>query len=142
VKRRVVIQGSVLVLVSCVLPLATIAQQPGRAVIPYLQDRFGLSDGQVRGALGALLVFAREQLPKTDFDDFAARIPNADRIMQEVKLRGIVTSPLDDLEDYEKALGQLGMGQPLASQFAPAVVEYLGAAGFDQERDTLARLID
>src|SRR5688572_26011172 len=112
----------------CVFPHA-LAAQPGRSIIPHLQDRFGLSDVQVRGALGALLVFAREQLPKTEFDDFAARIPNADRIMQEVKLRGIVTSPLDDVEDYEDSLAQLGMGQPLASQFAPAVVEYLGAAG-------------
>jgi hypothetical protein len=141
VKRRVVLQGGVLILICCVLPLATIAQQPGRAIIPHLQDRFGLSDGQVRGALGALLVFAREQLPKTQFDDLAARIPNADRIMQEVKMRGIVTKPLDDLDEYEEALAQLGMGQPLASQFAPAVVEYLGAAGFAQERDILAQLV-
>jgi hypothetical protein len=61
--------------------------------------------------------------------------------MQEVKMRGIVTKPLDDLDEYEEALSQLGMGQPLASQFAPAVIEYLGAAGFVQERDILAQLV-
>jgi hypothetical protein len=115
---------------------------PGRSVIPHLQDRFGLSEPQVRGALGALLVFAREQLPKTEFDDFAQRIPNAARIMQEVKMRGVVTAPLDDLEDYENSLSSLGIGQPLASQIAPAVVEYLGAEGFTHERDILARLVD
>jgi hypothetical protein len=141
VKRRIALRGGLAIVACCLFSVGT-AAQPGRSIIPDLQDRFGLSEGQVRGALGALLVFARESLPKTEFDDFAARIPNADRIMQEVKMRGIVTSPLDDLEDYEKALGQLGMGQPLASQFAPAVVDYLGAAGFVQERDTLARLID
>lgn len=126
----------------CVLSLTLAAPQPGRSIIPHLQERFGLSEGQVRGALGALLVYAREQLPKTEFDFFAARIPNADRIMQEVKMRGIVTGPLDDVEDYENTLSQLGMGQPLASQFAPAVVEYLGTEGFIQERDILARLLD
>jgi hypothetical protein len=118
------------------------AAQPGRTIIPHLQERFGLSEGQVRGALGSLLVFAREQLPKPQFDDFASRIPNADRIMQEVKLRGIVTGPLDDVEDYEDSLAQLGIGQPLASQFAPAVVEYLGAEGFVQERDILMQILD
>jgi|GEM_PF-2419148 len=114
---------------------------PGRSVIPQLQERFGLSEPQTRGALGALLVFAREQLPKPEFDELAQRIPNADHIMQEVKLRGIVTGPLDDLDEYEKSLSSLGIGQPLASQFAPAVVEYLGDAGFDHERDILARLV-
>jgi hypothetical protein len=115
--------------------------RPGQSIIPHLQQRFALSEPQVRGALGALLVFAREKLPKTEFDDFAQRIPNADSIMQEVKQRGIVTRPLDDLDDYETALSSLGIGQPLASQFAPAVVEYLGAAGFSHERDIIARLV-
>lgn len=139
-RRRVAVFGSALVLACCLLSHAG-AAPPGRAIIPQLQERFGLSEGQVRGALGALLVFAREQLPKTEFDSFAARIPNADRIMQEVKLRGIVTAPLDDLEDYENALSQVGMDQRLASQFAPAVIEYLGDAGFVQERDILAGLV-
>src|SRR5690349_18619492 len=75
----------------------SLAAAPGQQMIPYLQHRFGLNEPQVRGALGALLVYARDRLPKPDFDDFAARIPNADRIMQEVKLRGIVTGPLDDI---------------------------------------------
>ena len=34
------------------------------------------------------------------------------------------------------------IGQPLASQFAPAVLEYLGAAGFELERSMLARVLD
>ncbi len=116
--------------------------QPGRAIVPYLQDHFGLREAQVRGALGALLVYARDQLPKPEFDELAERIPNASRIMEEVKLRGIVTGPLDDLDDYEQALSSLGIGQPLASRIAPAVVQYLGEAGFVHERDILARLVD
>ena len=140
--RRHIAQWSGLLILACCVFLHANAAQPGRTIIPELQERFGLSEGQVRGALGALLVFAREQLPKPQFDDLASRIPNADRIMQEVKLRGIVTRPLDDVEDYEDSLAQLGMGQPLASQFAPAVVEYLGAAGFVQERDILMQILD
>ena len=119
-----------------------VAADPGPSIIPQLQERFGLSEAQVRGALGALLVFVRERLPKTEFDEVAKSIPNADYIMREVHLRGIVTRPLDDIVEYQESLESLGIGQPLASQFAPAVLEYLGAAGFELERSTLARVLD
>ena len=62
--------------------------------------------------------------------------------MEQVKLQGIVTGPLDDLGEYEATLSSLGIGQPLASQFAPAVVEFLGAAGYTRERDMLARVLN
>ena len=113
------------------------AADPGRSIIPQLQERFGLSEAQVRGALGALLVFVREHLPKTQFNELSKSIPNADYIMREAHMRGIVTGPLDDIGEYEESLASLGIGQPLASQFAPAVVEYLGAAGFQRERSIL-----
>lgn len=100
-----------------------------------------MNDTQVRGALGALLVFVRERLPKPDFDDLAESIPNADRIMQEVRLRGVVTGPLDDMDDYERSLSNLGIGQPLASQVAPAVLQALAETGHSRERDILARVI-
>jgi hypothetical protein len=120
------------------------AQQasPRRTIVPMLEEQLGLNDAQVRGALGALLVFARERLPKPDFDDLAESIPNADRIMQEVKLRGVVTGPLDDMDDYERSLSNLGIGQPLASQVAPAVLRALAEAGHSRERDILAGVID
>lgn len=117
------------------------AAPPGPSLIQNLEQRFSLSDRQVRGALGALLVYARERLPQTEFDELAAQVPNAERIMQDVKLQGIVTRPLDNLDEYEEALSSLGIGQPLASQIAPAVLDYLGAAGRHQERDILARIL-
>jgi hypothetical protein len=120
----------------------SVAADPGRSIIPQLQQRFGFSESQVRGALGALLVFVRERLPKSEFDKVANRIPNAEYIMREVRLRGIVTGPLDDIAEYQESLASLGIGQPIASEFAPAVLEYLGAAGFDQERSALARVLD
>ena len=118
------------------------AQAARNTIIPQLQQRFGLSDGQVRGALGALLVYARDRLPKPDFDQLAERIPDADQIMQQVKMRGIVTGPLDNIDDYEASLSSLGIGKPVAAQFPPAVLEYLGAAGYTRERDILARVLD
>lgn len=118
------------------------AAGPGQSIIPRLQDQLGLTEGQVRGALGALLVFVRERLPKPDFDDLAETIPNAEHIMQEVKLRGIVTRPLDDLEEYETALASLGIGQPLASRVAPAVLQSLAETGHLRERDILSRALD
>jgi hypothetical protein len=114
------------------------AASPGQSIIPALQEQLGLSEQQVRSALGALLVFVREELPKPEFDELARTIPNAERVMQDAKLRGIVTGPLDDLSEFEAALSSVGIGQPLASQFAPAVVQALANAGHVRERDILA----
>lgn len=137
------LSSTAIAIIACLLTYLTVPAhaQQGQRIIPQLQERFGLSEPQARGALGALLVFARDRLPKPEFDDLAKRIPNAEHIMQEVKLRGIVTGPIDDIDDYEASLSSLGMGQPLASQFAPAVLEYLGAAGYSRERDILARVL-
>ena len=79
---------------------------------------------------------------QAEFDEFAQSIPDAYHIMDEVKARGIVTRPLDDIEDYQTSLASLGIAQPIAQQFAPAVIELLGAAGRVNERDILARLLD
>ena len=119
-----------------------VAADAGRTIAPQLQERFGLSEAQVRGALGALLVFVQQRLPKTQFARLSKSIPNADYIMHEARMRGIVTRPLDDIDDYEASLAKLGIGQPLASQFAPAVLEYLGASGFEPERRMLASVLD
>jgi len=140
------LHSAVIVVLACLFASLTahqpaFAAQPGQSIIPLLQQQFGLTEPQVRGALGALLVYARARLPKPDFDQLAQSIPNAERIMEEVKLRGVVNGPLDDIDDYEAALSNLGMGQPLASQFAPAVLKSLGAAGHYRERDILARVL-
>lgn len=107
----------------------------------YLQQRFHLSAPQARGAIGALLVYARQRLQKSDFDDLAAHVPNAAHIMLVVKQQGIVTGPLDDISEYERTLTSLEIGQPLASQIAPAVLEWLGAAGYSHERDILTSIV-
>ena len=120
----------------------TFAAPPGQSILPLLEERFGLSEQQVRDALGALLVFTRERLPKTQFDELARTIPNADLAMQEVKLRGIVTKPIDDLSEYESALGNSGISPASAAAFAPAVLEALHATGHDRERDILARVLN
>jgi hypothetical protein len=122
--------------------LHAVAAEPGPSIIPQLQDRLGLSEAQVRGSLGALLIFVRERLPKPEFDRVSKSIPNAAQIMRETRLNGIVTRPLDDIGDYEASLASLGIGQPLASQVASAVVECLGDAGFVQEQSILVRVIN
>ncbi|HEY5806742.1 MAG TPA: DUF2780 domain-containing protein [Povalibacter sp.] len=132
---------------ACLVMLLTLsghapAAQPGLSIVPALQDQFGLSESQVKGALGALLVFVRERLPKPQFDELAATIPNAEYIMQQVKQNGIVTGPLDNIGDYEQSLAAIGIGQPLASEIAPAVVKQLGVAGHTRERDILARVLN
>lgn len=117
------------------------AGDAGMSIVPVLQDRFGLDEQQIRGALGALLVYVRERLPKPDFDELAQTIPNADRIMQEVKQRGIVTAPLDNSDDFEATLANVGIGQPLAAQFAPAVIAALKETGHERQSQILTRAI-
>lgn len=123
-------------------PNASSAAQPGRHLLPVLQERFALSEGQVRDALGALLVFTRERLPKPEFDELARTISNADLVMQQVVQRGIVTKPIDDIDEYEDVLGNAGISAADAAEFAPAVLDALHATGHDRERDILARALN
>src|SRR5262245_2112048 len=44
-------------------------QAPASDLVTHLQERLQLSDQQVRGGLGVLLVFARQRLPQTQFDE-------------------------------------------------------------------------
>ena len=117
------------------------AQPPPTDLQAYLQQRFHLSATQARGALGALLVYAHQRLQKSDFDDLVAHVPNAAHIMQTTKQHGVVTGPLDNIGEYEDTLASLGIGQPLASQIAPAVIDWLGAAGYSYERDLLTGIV-
>nr|WP_298719119.1 DUF2780 domain-containing protein [uncultured Steroidobacter sp.] len=133
---------AVVTLFACSLKYeSALAATPGQNAVAYLENRFGLSDVQARGALGALLLFARERLPKPQFDQLAARMPNADSIMQGVTQQGVVTKPLDEIGDYQESLASLGIGPTLAAQIAPAVVDFLGGAGFSQEQAILAGIL-
>lgn len=111
-------------------------------IVPYLQERLGLNEQQVRGALGALLIFSREHLPKPQFDQLARRMPNAEQLMADARLRGIVTAPIDDVTELEGALGNIGIAEQVAAQFGPAVLDYLGSAGYYEERDVLSRTMN
>jgi len=129
-------------LLACSTPHESLrAATPGQNAVAYLENRFGLNDRQAKGAIGALLVFAREQLPKPQFDQLAARIPNADIIMANVKQNGVVTRPLDDISDYEQSLASLGIGEQVATQIPGAVVQFLGEAGFDEEQAILSGIL-
>jgi hypothetical protein len=130
-------------LLACLLASnATLADQPRAGLVQYLETRLSLTEQQARGALGALLVFAQQKLSKDDFEALVQKVPNATQIMQDVKLQGIVTRPLDDLDEYEASLTSLNIGQPLASQIPTAVLDYLGSTGHDEERDILATVLD
>jgi hypothetical protein len=62
--------------------------------------------------------------------------------MEQTHLRGVVTHPLDDVDDYEGVLTNLGMSQQVAEQFAPSVLEFLASAGYSEERDILSQALD
>ncbi len=120
---------------------AAIAATQGQDAVAYLQNQFGINERQAQGALGALLVYAREQLPKPQFDELASRMPNADLLMQAVQAQGVVTRPMSDIDDYRKSLGNLRISQQQAAQIAPAVVQFLGNAGFNEEQAILQGIL-
>jgi hypothetical protein len=118
------------------------AGTPVAGLIVHLEQKLKLTEPQVKGALGALLIFARDRLSQTEFKALASRMPNAEQIIQDVTSRGIVTRAFDDLDDYEETLTKLGIAPEVASGVAPAVLEWLGATGYDEERDMLAGVLD
>ena len=116
--------------------------QSAKQILPFMEERLGLSEYQVRGGIGVLLTFAQERLPKSQFDQLAKRLPSIDVLLEETHLRGIVSTPMDDKDDYEAVLAKLGIPTAKASQFASVVQEYLGTVGLYEERDTLSRAFD
>jgi hypothetical protein len=111
-------------------------------LVTYLEQQLGLDDQQARGALDVMLVFAKERLTQSDFELLVTRVPNVQRVILRVRLEGIVTHPLTDVDDYESTLANLGIAQPLASHIPAAVLEYLGDAGLYTERDILASILE
>jgi hypothetical protein len=118
---------------------AAAAPEPG--IVAYLQKRLDLNETQVRGALGALLVYARDRLPEPEFAALTTRVPNADNMMEDVKLKGIVTRPLDDVDAYEQALATLEIPQPVAAKLVQGVLDYLDESGYAEEHDILYKVI-
>jgi hypothetical protein len=130
----------VLAQLACAAP--SVGAQPERGLIQHLQKELGLNEVQARDAVGALLVFARERLPQPEFNDLADGIGAADQLMQDATLHGVVTRPLDTVEEYEQALASLGIAQSRASRIPAAVLQHLGTAGMVEERDILASVLD
>jgi hypothetical protein len=116
--------------------------EPVQGLIQHLQKEIGLNETQARDALGALLVFARERLPQPEFTDLTDGMGGADQLMQDATLHGVITRPLDTIEEYEQALASLGIAQSRASLIAPAVLQHLGTAGLVEERDILASVLE
>ena len=116
--------------------------EPVQGLVQHLQKEIGLNETQARDALGALLVFAREQLPQPEFTDLTDGMGGADQLMQDATLHGVITRPLDTIEEYEAALASLGIAQSRASRVAPAVLQHLGSAGLIEEREILASVLE
>ena len=129
------------IVASYVSPNTSVVASASADLSTYLEKRLGLTDAQVQDALGALLLFVHGRISLEDFDRLAAAIPNAGRIMLAVQQRGTVDGPLDDIEDYEAALADVGIGQPRASEIAPAVIRFFSNSGRDLQREIMKRAL-
>jgi hypothetical protein len=115
--------------------------EPVQGLVQHLQQEIGLNEAQARDALGALLLFAQGKLPQPEFADLTDGLGGADQLMQDATLHGVVTRPLDTIEEYEQAIASLGVAQSRASRIAPAVLQQLGTAGLVEEREILASVL-
>lgn len=129
-------------LLTLMTPPATSQSPAVKPIVAYVQEQLGVNDQQARAGLGALLVYARDRLPKPEFDQLAQRMPNAEMLVEQTKARGVVTRSIDDTDEFVAVLGRLGMGPEAATQFGPTVLNYLNAAGYSEERDILASVLD
>ncbi len=68
-------------------------------------------------------------------------MPNAEILMQMAQQQGVVTRPLDDISNYEESLASLNIAAPIAAKIAPAVADFLGEAGFDEEQSILQGIL-
>lgn len=139
-----------LLLATLSLPLTALAQTPSLGslasglkdpLLGVLKSQLGVTENQAKGGVGSYLLLAQEKLAKGDFDQVAALVPGASKYMESAKKLGAVTGPLNNLAGLNGALSKLGMKSETASQFAPAVTNYLGTAGGDGVKQMLAGIL-
>ena len=88
-----------------------------------------------------MLSFAKEKLPKMDFNTITKFIPGSDTLMKASKDLGAVTGPIGDKAGLEAAFSRLGMGADRVQKFVQTMGDFVGKAGGDSARNLLASLL-
>jgi hypothetical protein len=112
----------------------------GSGLTSTLTKQLGVTEAQAAGGTGSILALAQQRLAAGDFDAIAKAIPGSDKYLGAAKqLLGGAT--ITDKAGLHSAFSKLGMSPDMVSKFAPIVTDYVGKAGGDQARNSLAALL-
>ncbi len=92
-----------------------------------LSKNLGLTPAQASAGVGAVLAYAQNKLPASDFDRVASGVPGSQDYLQSAKDAGVVSAdaPIQDAAGVNSALGKLGISPEVANQFVPQVTDYI-----------------
>jgi len=112
-------------------------------IIAALESELGVTEGQAKKGLGALLTLAQERLLPQDFDTLLKVMPYADEYIQMARMQGVVVAPLEDGESLRPIFARLGIDEAAAAEFAPTVLSVLqNDEGLAEAHDLLAEALE
>jgi len=108
-------------------------------LIRQLTKELGVDKGQARGGLVALLRAGQQNLSRTDFQQFVADIPGADKLLASAPPPSTMSSLAGGLGSLlggraggagrwaglAASFTELGIGLDTAKKFGPIVIEYM-----------------
>ena len=105
-----------------------------------LTKQLGVTDTQAAAGTGSILAFAQQRLAAGDFDAIAKAIPGSEKYLGAAK-QLLGGASITDKAGLQSAFSKLGMSPDMVSKFAPIVTDYVGKAGGDQAKNSLAALL-
>ncbi len=95
-----------------------------------LTSDLGVTPAQATAGTGAVLAYAQNKLPASDYQKVAGSLPGGGTAsLDAAKAAGVDTGSITDVAGLNAALGKLGIPPETASKFVPEVTKYLGQVG-------------
>jgi len=109
---------------------ATAPAMPAGELPASLTSDIGVTPAQATAGTGAVLAYAQNKLPASDFQKVAGSLPGGGTAsLDAAKAAGIDAASITDVTGLNAALGKLGIPPETASKFVPEVTKYLGQVG-------------
>ena len=117
-------------------PMSAVASNP---LISSLTSNLGVSPEQAVGGTGAMLGYAKNNLPSDQFNAVSNAIPGGSEI---TKAAGplVGNSPLKSLTDVQGVFSKLGMSPDTVSKFAPILSDQVSKVAGPQVGGLLSSL--
>jgi len=109
---------------------AAAAAAPAGELPASLTSDLGVTPAQATAGTGAVLAYAQNKLPASDYQKVAGSLPGGGTAsLDAAKAAGVDTGSITDVAGLNAALGKLGIPPETASKFVPEVTKYLGQVG-------------